>query len=101
MIKEFRNTRFNKIMHSYSSLQNQQGRFCLCTRCSKTSLDIDKDQSHVCKRHDDFIKMTTELELAAPVFACADFEERTDRSDLLLKGLIRMIIEELELEEIF
>jgi hypothetical protein len=45
--------------------------------------------------------MTTELELAAPVFACADFEERTDRSDLLLKGLIRMIIEELELEEIF
>ena len=72
-----------------SRLQNEEGRYCLCTRCIKTSLSTDGDQSRTCKRHDDFVKMRMGLNLASPVFACPDFEERPEHEDLILIGLQR------------
>jgi hypothetical protein len=83
------NRRFNYPMFSDSRLVNEQGKYCLCTRCSNTSLDTDEDQTHICKRHDDFIEMTTKLQLASPVFACPEFKERPDKEDLILIGLQR------------
>lgn len=75
-----------------SRLQNEQGRYCLCTLCSKTSLETDEDQSHVCERHDKFIKETRALGISAPVFACPEFMEKPDHEDLLLIGLQRELL---------
>lgn len=72
-----------------SRLQNEQGRYCLCTLCSQTSLETDEDQSHVCKRHNDFVAQNKALEISAPVFTCPDFTERPEHEDLILIGLQR------------
>lgn len=74
-----------------SRLENEQGRYCLCTLCSRTSLETDAEQSHICQRHDDFISQTRALGISSPVFACPDFQERLEHEDLLLIGLQREI----------
>ena len=74
-------------MFTDNRLLNQVGRFCLCTRCKKTT--IYDGETAVCKRHDDFIKEMYRLEVTAPIFGCPEFNEREDQEDLLLIGLKR------------
>ena len=89
MIVKWYEPRLKIWTYTDSRLQNEEGRYCLCTLCSKTSLETDEDQSHICKRHDDFVKARRALNLAAPVFACPDFVEKPEHEDLILIGLQR------------
>ncbi len=72
-----------------SRLQGATGMYCLCTRCSRTHLNTDKDQSAVCQKHDDFIKAREVLQVSAPIFSCPDYKSRPETEDLLLIGLRR------------
>lgn len=89
MIVKWYEPRLQIWTYTDSRLQNEEGRYCLCTLCRKTSLETDEDQSHICERHDNFVKVRRTLNLAAPVFACPDFEEKPEHEDLLLIGLQR------------
>jgi hypothetical protein len=89
MIVEWYEPRLQLNTYTDSRLKNAQGRYCLCTRCTKTSLSQDEDQSHICTKHDDFIEHNTSLGISAPVFACPDFNERPEYEDILLLGLQR------------
>lgn len=65
------NSRYRKELYSYSRLVDASANFCLCTYCSKTDIVNGK----ICDNHDKFMRMTQEMEIAAPVFACSDFVE--------------------------
>jgi len=68
------NTRFKVDMYSDHRLVNTSPHFCLCTSCVKSDLE----KGVICERHDEFMRMTQRLQIAAPVFACPDFVEGED-----------------------
>jgi hypothetical protein len=69
-IKVF-NKRFDVLMWSDSRLVNTSANFCLCSSCAKSDITV----GIICPKHDEFMNLTQNLKLAAPVFACLDFEE--------------------------
>ena len=101
MIVQWRESRLNIDTYTDSRLKNAQGRYCLCTLCTKTSLDTDADQSRVCKKHEEFIENNKKLQLSAPVFACPEFQERPEHEDLLLLGLRREMFRSTDEELMF
>jgi len=66
-----RSARFKIPMWSDSRLVDLSPPFCLCSSCAKG--DIVKGK--ICQKHDEFMKMTQALQIAAPVFSCPDFAE--------------------------
>lgn len=66
-------------MWSDSRLVNKQGIFCLCTKCIKE----DETLGMVCPVHKQFMKATRLLNVAAPVFACLDFQANPLRDNTL------------------
>lgn len=66
-------------MYCDSRLANAAANFCLCSSCSKS----DITEGVICPIHEKFMKLTQELELAAPVFACPYFDELKGGTDYL------------------
>jgi hypothetical protein len=72
-------------MYSDSRVVNKQGNYCLCTRCTKAN--VYPGEVSMCVVHDEFIKMTTQLFISAPIFACHSFSERVDDPDYLGRAI--------------
>ena len=73
------NVRFKIPMYSDERLTNKAPFFCLCTKCAKSDLGNDV----VCSKHEAFMRMTQELKIAAPVFACQNFVASEDLYNFL------------------
>jgi len=65
------NSRYKKDLWSYYKLVDASGAFCLCTYCAKSDIPNGK----ICPMHDKFMRVTEEMKIAGPVFACGEFEE--------------------------
>ncbi len=65
------NKRFKRDMWTDDRLSNSASHFCLCTMCRKSSIN----EGVICRVHESFMRMTEELGIAAPVFACSEFRE--------------------------
>ena len=65
------NTRFNMPMWTDERLVNMSSFFCLCTTCAKS----DIRPGIICPIHEKFMKLTQELKIAGPIFACPEFVE--------------------------
>lgn len=79
MFIRFIDSRFKEEMWSDSRLTNKQLIFCLCGKCIKEQ----SKQGKPCSIHTEFMKITKQLKVAAPVFACVDFVENPERSSLI------------------
>jgi hypothetical protein len=65
------NARFNQEMWTDKRLSNAAPNFCLCSCCTKS----DIREGIICPIHDKFMKITQEMNIAAPIFACPEFVE--------------------------
>ena len=65
------NSRYEKDLYSYSRLVDASSSFCLCSYCEMSNIP----EGIICQKHEKFMRLTEELEIAAPVFACAEFVE--------------------------
>jgi hypothetical protein len=63
-------------MWSDTRLVDMQGVFCLCTKCIKEDETFGKE----CLIHKSFMIITRQLKVAAPVFACLEFEEDKNKT---------------------
>lgn len=71
MFKKLYNSRFTKRLWTEEKLADKAPYYCICTYCAKS----DIRPGIICPKHEEFMQLTQRLQIAAPVFACNDFEE--------------------------
>ena len=72
MFVKWNSPRFNGLeVWSDSRVVNASSHFCLCTNCKQTNIL----KGIICDKHEKFMKLTQELEIAGPIFSCPDFKE--------------------------